>query len=679
MDRQQPIEIGGVGMRVAITMACCLWTACIADAQSTEHEPHPANRLAKESSPYLLQHARNPVDWYPWGEEAFDRARRENKLIFLSVGYAACHWCHVMERESFVDPEIAALMNDRFVCVKVDREERPDVDQIYMLAVQLVTGNGGWPMSVFLTPESKPFWGGTYFPARDGDRGNATGFLSVLNQIDQAWKTQADAVRAQAESVTLAIKQQRIATDPDAAQNSYEAEGPTTTDIRRVANALVDEFDQEYGGFGETIGKLNQPKFPEPSKLVFLLDRAQRTSLPVEDREQSLQMLTKTLDGMISGAMFDHLGGGFHRYSVDRRWQIPHFEKMLYDNGQLASVFAEAYKLTRREEYRIVCERTCDFVIRELLAPAVRDEPGRAFYSSLDADSEGDEGAFYRWSESQLGEQSKQILGFDELRKVYRLQGTPNFDQKYWVPDPGRTLHEIATERSMTAIDLERSIRIARDSLWSVREQRERPATDTKILTAWNGLMITGLADCGRLVERPDYIAAAASAAEFLLREMVDERGRLRRSYGDGVAKLNAYLDDYSMLCRGLISLHQATGESRWLESAMRLTDLQIEHFWDDELGGFYFTSDDHPSLIVRMKDPLDGAVPSGNSIAAENLAYLAKVTDQASYRERLAGTLASAQPMFRRAPAAVARLATIAAGRIDGRDAGPGDHGAGQ
>ncbi len=656
------------GTLMLILFGCLFSSTCFAQAPLDGEAARPTNRLASESSPYLLQHAHNPVDWYPWGDEAFERARRENKMIFLSVGYAACHWCHVMERESFVDAEIAKVMNDRFVCIKVDREERPDVDQIYMLAVQLVTGNGGWPMSVFLTPDSKPFWGGTYFPARDGDRGNSTGFLSVMNQIDQAWKTQPDAVRAQAQSVTMAIDEQQQLAGRESATDGLPAKSvlPTEVDIRRVATALVDDFDLEFGGFGNEADNPHQPKFPEASKLVFLLDRAQRESVSKEDRERALDMLTKTLDGMISGAMWDHLGGGFHRYSVDRRWQIPHFEKMLYDNGQLASVFAAAYALTGRDEYRIVCERTCDSVLRDLLAPPSGDQPGRAFYSSLDADSEGEEGAYYRWTSSQLSELAKTIDGFDRLADVYRLVGEPNFDEEFFVPDPGRTLTAIATDRSVSVRALDEQLATARNSLWQVRQQRDAPATDTKILTAWNGLMITGLADAGRILGRDDYVAAASSAAVFLLREMPDERGRLRRSYADTAAKLNAYLDDYAMLVGGLLALHRATDDAEWLDHAQRLTAVQLQHYWDDEAGGSYFTSDDHPSLIVRMKDPLDGAVPSGNSITAENLAYLASVTGDAIYADRLTQTLASTVPMFRRAPAAVSRIAVVAASRLD-------------
>ncbi len=645
--------------------------------QAKSHTEHPENRLAKESSPYLLQHARNPIDWYPWGEEAFERARKENKMVFLSVGYAACHWCHVMERESFVDAEIAKLMNERFVCVKVDREERPDVDQIYMLAVQLIAGQGGWPMSVFMTPDSKPFWGGSYFPARDGDRGNLPGFLTVLRQIDQAWQSNPDAVRAQATLVTDAIQQQM-----DASSDSEQpAALPTSIDIDRVARTIVDQFDPEFGGFGFSPENESQPKFPEPSKLLFLLDRATRESVSQADRDTFRAMLTRTLDAMLSGAMWDHLGGGFHRYSVDRRWAIPHFEKMLYDNAQLAIVYSRAYELTGREEYRNIAGRTCDFVKREFTASSVGDGVGdddhvgdhgnHPFYSSLDADSEGEEGTFYRWTVAELDEAKKRVDGYDTLAAVYRLDATPNFEETFFVPSPGKTLTAVSEDRETTFTELDEQLRSMRVALFAERAKRERPATDTKVLTAWNGLMIAALAETGRVLDRPDDVRASASAAEFLLAHMIGEDGQLRRSYADGHAKLHAYLEDYAMLASGLIELHRTTGESRWLESARELTDIQLQHFWDEKRGGFFFTSDDQTALIVRFKDPLDNAMPSATSITLENLVYLASTASDKPelanrYKTKLEETMRSVTPMFRRAPGAVPRAAVVAAGQLD-------------
>jgi uncharacterized protein YyaL (SSP411 family) len=610
-------------------------------------EPQHTNRLAKESSPYLLQHAHNPVDWYPWGEEALAKAKRENKMIFLSVGYAACHWCHVMERESFVDPEIAKLMNEKFVCVKVDREERPDVDQIYMTAVQMINGNGGWPMSVFMLPDTKPFWGGTYFPARTGDRGKATGFLTVLNEIDKAWTTRREAVEQQATQLTDLIR----------ANQSIKPDGDVDLNvglITRVASALEDQFDPEFGGFGFSAVNPNRPKFPEPSNLMFLIDRMNRASVAQDQRDKAQAMLLKTLDGMISGAMFDHLGGGFHRYSVDRRWQIPHFEKMLYDNGQLASVFAAAYQTTKRDEYRRVVEATCDFVLRELKAP------GGAFYSALDADSEGEEGKFYRWTKAEIAQVAEQVDDFAIAAEVYRLDGEPNFEEEFFALDPRRTLTEIAKEKKVAFADLDQRLAFARQAMFQMRAGRERPLTDDKILTAWNGLMIAGLADAGRILDRDDYVASAQQAAEFLLAELREKDGKLRRSFAAGKATLNAYVDDYAFFAAGLIALHRATGDDRWLNEAKAITDKQIALFWDDSAGGFFFTSSDHASLIVRAKDPVDGAIPAGASVAAENLQYLDSKIPDTDYRQRLQSTLESFVPLFQQGPAGVPRVAAV-------------------
>ncbi|MFK8112869.1 MAG: thioredoxin domain-containing protein [Rubripirellula sp.] len=629
-----------------------------AEAAAEKHEEHgtePTNRLAAESSPYLLQHAHNPVDWYPWGDEAFAKAKREDKMIFLSIGYAACHWCHVMERESFTDEEIAAFMNENFVCVKVDREERPDVDQIYMTSVQLISGNGGWPMSAFLLPDAQPFWAGTYFPARTGDRGNATGFLSIIKQIDHAWKTAREKVEKQAGAVTKAIR----------ASQAHGADSglPTTLEValvETVARALLDEYDPVHGGFGYSTESSDVPKFPEPSNLMFLLDRIDRESVPEAQRKSAQRMLSKTLDGMISGAMWDHLGGGFHRYSVDQKWQIPHFEKMLYDNGQLATVYALAYEQTEREEYRFVVEGICDFVLRELLAP------GGAFYSALDADSEGEEGKFYRWTKDELAElESKEQ--YELAASVFRFDQSPNFEEHFYAPDPRMSLTEAASSRDMTFSKLIESVSEIRSEMFEIRSKRERPITDVKILTAWNGLMIAGLAEAGRVLERQEYLDAAVSATEFLLKELKDDEGRLLRSYAKEEAKLNGYIDDYAFFAKGLIALHQATGESRWLDLAKEITDKQLELFWDEKRGGFFFTSNDHDTLIARVKDPVDSAVPSGNSVSVNNMIYLtSKLPDEEGYSEKVKELLQSLVPLFRQAPNACPGGAKALASYLD-------------
>ncbi len=643
-------------------LAGCLISALLARTAPAQKPPSTTpggghahtNRLAGESSPYLLQHAHNPVDWYPWGDEAINKAKRENKMIFLSIGYSACHWCHVMERESFEDAEIAKIMNERFVCVKVDREERPDVDQIYMTAVQILTGRGGWPMSVFLLPDTRPFWGGTYFPARDGDRGASHGFLTVMNQIDSAWTKQRGAVKQQAAALTAAIK---------ASQEHNPDQGAKGEDVKldrslvdRVAAALADQFDPQYGGFGFSSVNPNQPKFPEPSNLIFLIDRMNRDSVAATDRDAAKKMLLKSLDGMVSGSMIDHLGGGFHRYSVDRGWRIPHFEKMLYDNGQLATVYAAAYRDTGRQEYRYVVEGICDFVLRELLAP------GGAFYSALDADSEGEEGKFYRWTDAEITGLSKTVTGFEIADQVFRLSGPANFESHYHVPDPGQSLTAVAKARKVSFDELVKQLHPAREAMFQARAKHPRPITDIKILTAWNGLMIAGLADAGRILKRNDYVAAAATAADALLNQSRDDDGRLLRSFAGGKAKLNAYIDDYAFLASGLISLHQATDDERWLSLAREITDKQIQLFWDDTNGGFFFTSNDHPALVVRVKDPVDGAIPSGAAVAAENLLYLSRVTGEEVYQTKLRQTLQSIAPLLDRSPAGAPRTAAVLA-----------------
>ena len=612
------------------------------------------NRLGGESSPYLLQHARNPVDWYPWGDEAFERARREDKLVFLSVGYAACHWCHVMERESFEDEEIAAEMNRRFICVKVDREERPDVDQIYMTAVQLLSGHGGWPMSVFLTPDARPFWGGAYFPPRDGDRGNATGFLTILRKVDEFWQNRRDLVDRQADAVTEAIAENHSAASAvgQATDEDLAEWGPAMA--ARVAEALADQFDPDYGGFGYSEAAAGRPKFPEPSNLVFLLWRATRETLADTQRVEAQRMLTHTLDGMLSGAMWDHVGGGFHRYAVDRRWQIPHFEKMLYDNAQLAPIYASAYALTGREEYRDVATRTCEFVIREL------SHEGGAFYSSIDADSEGEEGKFYRWSREELQRLGGQFDGsmWALATETFRLKDAPNFEGEFFVPAPGASLTVRAQAQNLTYRELDQKLGVVRERLLAVRDRRHRPPTDVKVLTSWNGLMIAGLADTGRILGQAELIAAAEQAAEFLWREARTADGRLRRSYAAGEAKLNAYLDDYAFFANGLLALHRATGEPKWLARARDVADQQHRRFWDETGRGYFFTSADHPTLIVRVKNPIDAALPSGNSVSLENLRRLAILTEDDLYLNSAQETLAALRPIFENVPAGMPRAA---------------------
>ncbi|MGE0757222.1 MAG: thioredoxin domain-containing protein [Pirellulaceae bacterium] len=622
-----------------------------ARADTPARATNPPNRLARETSPYLLLHAHNPVDWYPWCEEALARAKRENKPIFLSVGYSSCHWCHVMERESFLDAEIARFLNEHFVCIKVDREERPDLDAIYMSALQIynqATGNGrggGWPMSMFLTPECKPFFGGTYFPARDGDRGVTTGFLTLVQRIHEFWTGQPDRIRGDADTLTQLVQRELDS------RRGASAAMPAASLLPQVLEALGERYDPEWGGFGFAAAQPNRPKFPEPSNLLFLVDRLQSRDLPESQRQRAQEMLEGTLDRMAQGGIRDHLGGGFHRYSVDRFWRIPHFEKMLYDNGQLATVYTEAFLVTGREDYRHVVEELLAFVQRELTA----DEG--SFYSALDAESEHEEGKYYRWEKAEF-EQLPAGPARQLFLDVYGLTAEPNFEGQYYVPQLRRNWVEVAQGHQQTPAELDATLRPVREQLLAIRAARPRPLTDTKVLTSWNGLMIRGFADAGRGLENPAYTATAARAARFVLDRMRTPDGRLLRTYAQGQARLNAYLDDYAFFIDGLLALYRATGDRTWLTAADGLMSKQIEWYWDSERGGFFFTSDDHESLIARGMDPVDGSEPSGNSVSADNLLFLAAELDRADYREKGQQTIQALAGIMTASPAAAPRLA---------------------
>ncbi|MDP6555505.1 MAG: thioredoxin domain-containing protein, partial [Pirellulaceae bacterium] len=488
--------------------------AASVDETVAETRTTHTNRLANETSPYLLLHAHNPVDWYPWGPEALERARREKKVIFLSIGYSSCHWCHVMERESFLDEEIAAFMNEHFVCIKVDREERPDVDTIYMTSLHVynqLSGSGrggGWPLSMFLTPEGQPFFGGTYFPARDGDRGASTGFSSLLQRVHEIWSANAEKVEADAEMITRYVKEQLESRQPVALT-------PIDEKVQqKVLAALEEQFDADYGGFGYQPTNPMRPKFPEPSNLVFLIEYAKRTR-----DEEAIQLLSVTLERMAMGGIRDHLGGGFHRYSVDRFWRIPHFEKMLYDNGQLASVYADAHLLTGREDFKRVTDEMLTFVLREMT-----DERG-GFYSALDAESENEEGKFYRWTKDEL----KEALSDDEFElfaAVYGINDEPNFEEHYYAPQYSKALAVTAASMKINESELDARLVPIREKLFDIRAARPRPLTDTKILTGWNGLMIRGFAVAGTNFNNAAYIQAAGDAATFVLDELLTEDGR---------------------------------------------------------------------------------------------------------------------------------------------------------
>ena len=565
------------------------------------------NRLIHETSPYLLLHAHNPVDWYPWGDEAVELAKKENKLIFLSVGYSTCYWCHVMERRVFSNPEIAAMMNKNFINIKIDREERPDLDEIYMTATQLLVQRGGWPNSVFLTPDLKPFYAGTYFPPTDMP--NRPGFPTILDAVHEAWVTREAEVIASANQISNTIEM--------ATSRGFTALNARALDTSLTTTALDylrTAYSHAYGGFG------NAPKFPSPANLKFLISEYEQKSglqTPPTGNETLLKMVTRTLDMMAYGGMYDQIGGGFHRYSVDAKWLIPHFEKMLYDNAQLAKVYLQAYQLTQAPRYRRIAEEIFSYIFREMTAP----EGG--FYSALDAETDAEEGKYYVWTADEI----QKILGNQKdaarFNEIYGVDQGPNFEGKsvLYVPDGS------AVEGSVKGLST------AREKLLAARFEREYPLLDKKIIVNWNGLMIDALAYGYQVLGEERYLAAASKAAGFILDTMRKPDGELLHTYTAGAVKQDAYLDDYAFLVRGLLRLYEATGENQWLDSARTLTDKTIQLFWDDKNGGFYYTKADAKHLIVRTKKPYDSAIPSGNAVAVKNL--LALGSDYREYAEK--------------------------------------------
>jgi uncharacterized protein YyaL (SSP411 family) len=569
----------------------------------TDHKH--TNRLAGETSPYLLQHAHNPVDWHPWGEEAFAKARAADKPVLLSIGYSACHWCHVMERESFEDETTAALMNEHFVNIKVDREERPDVDNIYMAAVQMMTGSGGWPLTVFLKPDGTPFYGGTYFPPVD--RYGMPSFMRVLASLADAYQTKRDTIDEQGAQLLTAL---RRATD-------FTGEGG------ELAPELLDEafkniartFDPKLGGFGRA------PKFPAGMVMDFLLRHHARTGRP-----DALFMVEFTLEKMARGGIYDQIGGGFARYSVDDQWLVPHFEKMLYDNAILARNYTDAYRITGKAFYRRVAEETLDFVSREMTA-----EVG-AFYSAFDADSEGHEGKFYVWTPDEVAE----ILDEEDARlfaSYYDITAAGNFEGKN-IPNVPREIETVARVEGVTVERLQEAIERGRAALYDARASRVWPGLDDKTLAAWNGLMMRAFAEAGAAFDRSDYVETARRNADFVLTAMRRD-GLLLRTYKNGESKLNAYLEDYAYVIEGLVSLYETTFEPRWLREAKALADTMIAEFWDERDGCFFFTGRSHEELIRRTKELEDNATPSGNSSAANGLLRLAELTGETGYRDK--------------------------------------------
>ncbi len=568
-------------------------------------ETKHTNALINETSPYLLQHAHNPVEWYPWGEEALNKARSEEKPILLSIGYSACHWCHVMAHESFENEAIAKLMNENFINIKVDREERPDLDQIYMTAVQMMTGQGGWPMTMFLTPEGVPFYGGTYFPPED--RYNMPGFPRILLSVAEAYRSQPEQVANTSTAMLGELRRMGLA---------EESKDLLTTEILDGASRrIASNYDRVNGGFG------GAPKFPPAMTLEFLLHTHHRNG-----STEALDIVTQTCRKMAEGGMYDQLGGGFHRYSVDAKWLVPHFEKMLYDNALLSRLYLHVYQVTHDEFYRRIAEEILDYVGREMT-----DSSG-GFYSSQDADSEGEEGKFFVWSRTDvvdaLGETDAAIFC-----DYYDVTEDGNFEG-HSILNVKKPLSDIAAKHSVEVEQASKIINSSRRKLFEIRERRIKPGRDEKILTAWNGLMLVGFADAAAILDREDYRQVARSNAQFLLSRLQKE-GLLLRTYKAGEAKLNAYLEDYSNLIHGLISLYEATGEINWLENAVTLSDKMLDQFWDDEAGGLFFTGKSHEQLIVRSKEWMDNATPSGNSVAALSLLRLALLTANEDYRRR--------------------------------------------
>jgi uncharacterized protein YyaL (SSP411 family) len=585
------------------------------------------NRLARETSPYLLQHAHNPVDWYPWGPEALERARAEDRPILLSVGYSACHWCHVMERESFEDEETAALMNRLFVNIKVDREERPDVDQIYMQAVQALTGHGGWPMTVFLTPDAVPFYGGTYFPPVG--RHGIPAFPRVLQSVADAYRDRRGDVSETGRQLLEQIRQaERLRPSPTI----------LTDDILMTAyQGLAGSFDEEQGGLG------GAPKFPQPMNWEFLLRFWRRTG-----NGRALAMVRRTLTRMARGGIYDQVGGGFHRYSVDATWLVPHFEKMLYDNAQLASLYLHGWLATGDPEYRRIAEETLDYLLREMRHPA------GGFFSATDADSEGEEGKFFVWSPDEIAG----ALGDRELTDAalahWGLRDGPNFEGHNILFVPGEPA-EVAEALGVTAPELQARISRARERLYLFRTRRVPPGLDDKVLAAWNGLTCSALAEAGSALQRADYVDAAVRNAEFMLEEM-RPGGRLCRTWKEGEARLSGYLEDHAMVGAALVDVYQATFDPRWLHASRQLADQAEDLFWDPAREAFFDTGTDHEALIVRPRNLFDNAVPSGTSVAIEWLLRLSVLLGEARYEATALKALRPVADLMKRHPTGFGR-----------------------
>ena len=571
------------------------------------------NKLSKEKSPYLLQHASNPVDWYPWGEEVFSKAQKENKPIFLSIGYSTCHWCHVMAHESFEDEHVAKLMNEVFISIKVDREERPDIDKIYMTVCQMMTGSGGWPLTIIMTPDKKPFFAGTYFPKER--RFGRIGLIDLIKRVKNLWNNNKDEILNSADQITITL--QNI---------DQEAPGDRFSEIllKKAYDQLKNQFDEKNGGFSE------RPKFPTPHNILFLLRYWKRTG-----KKKTLEMVEKTLHAMRRGGIYDHIGFGIHRYSTDSTWLVPHFEKMLYDQALVAMAYIEAYQATKNPEYRIITQEIFEYVLRDMTSL----EGG--FYSAEDADSEGEEGKFYVWSNDDF-EKNLDKEEFDLAMKFFNVKDSGNYLEESTGKRTGQnilhitdSLTKISHNLSISEKELVSKIENISRKLFEVREKRIHPHKDDKILVDWNGLMIAALAKGAQVFNEKKYLKATKKATEFILSSLRLPNGRLLHRYREGVGEINAYLTDYAFLIWGLIELYEATFDIYFLKTALELHEIQLKHFWDNNIGGFFFTADDSEELLTRQKEIYDGAIPSGNSVAMLNLLRLSYFTGDHELEEK--------------------------------------------
>ena len=595
------------------------------------------NRLINEKSPYLLQHAYNPVEWYPWGEEAFDKARNEDKPLFLSIGYSTCHWCHVMEKESFEDEEVAALMNQYFVSIKVDREERPDVDGIYMLVCQMITGSGGWPLTIIMTPDKKPFYAGTYFPKED--RFGKMGMMSLIPGIYKVWKNQREEILKSVNEISSAL---------NSSLTKQTVKEINENVLDKAFNYFSNQFDVENGGFGTF------PKFPTPHNLLFLLRYWKRKS-----SKKALEMVEKTLECMYKGGIYDHIGFGFHRYSTDKIWLVPHFEKMIYDQALLTNAYIEAFQATKKEFYRNAAEEILNYVLRDMTSP----EGG--FYSAEDADSEEEEGKFYVWTKNEV----ENLLAGEDLNlavNLFNVRKEGNWFDPVHESNSGTNILHFTKDLKLVADELNIDVnilnekkKVVREKLFAVRDKRIHPFKDTKILADWNGLMISAFSKAAQVFEKNEYYIAAEEAINFILDNLLNENGRLLHRYKDGESSILANADDYAFLVQGLLDLYEAGFNSRFLKTAFELNNDFIKYFWDEKDGGFYFTPSDGEKLLIRQKEIYDGAVPSGNSVAILNLLRIGRITGNSDYEKKASLISKTFSAMIENAPQAFTQALT--------------------